>query len=440
MFHVLFTMNVVLFLQSSLQFFTLDRNVYRSDHCVCIRSDTTGMAFPLSPLSDNKLQWIDDIKKHLQETSLGRKIDDKVHSLRPLYVLGQYNEALEIYFPSSMDDPESENGKFPKQDPTKFTKDDAKKLAKNMPDVELALLEEQLTTKAWTDAHTHMQLQQILRAGIDQFMLTHPLLRHKYAQLQDGVSDPGDLYQGSRAVEYVVAISDYLECDLDHLTSEIGDIFRSLRETEHLSVATFIEAVRNVQRYISLFALADMASPDTIYTARLVHAVEFNQNYFITQALTVPSKPKTIAEVIRRLHKLPPVPTGSSPSFYAAVRTTVNQVAASVTALATGQSVPPSPAAPSAWPEGFVPKRKFDDAIRARDRIRQTAISLGISPEALRPKFDTPRAAGGRGRGGRHVGGARPDISLAAANTLNAPDGIFDNQVVAHVAETEDHV
>jgi len=110
--HVLFMINAVLFLLSSLHFFVLDSTVYRANPCVFVPSDISGMAFQLSPLSDKKLQWFDDVKKHLQETSLGRKIDDKVHSLRPLYTLGRFNAETEIYLPSSMDDPEK-GSKFP---------------------------------------------------------------------------------------------------------------------------------------------------------------------------------------------------------------------------------------------------------------------------------------------------------------------------------------
>ena len=84
-----------------------------------------------------------------------------------------------------------------------------------------------------------------------------------------------------------------------------------------------------------------------MYTAQLVSAVEFNTNHFIVKAVTTPDEAKSMALLVRRLAQLPPVNKGSSTGFFTAVKTTVNQAVASVTALATDSAPRPSPAAGS---------------------------------------------------------------------------------------------
>lgn len=388
---VIFVITVVLLLRHLLCGIVLDFTLPQFNHRVCIPDR---MSLQLSPLSDNPRQWIEDAKTHLREASAQtKKAGTEYVNYRALYALGQYNEDESLYFPSSMTDPAT-NQNYAQQDPTKFTKVDAKKLAKHLPDTEITLLELHLQTPAWTNAGTHLQLQTELRGAIDGISLNHPLIGPRYARLQDQVQDPGDFYQGSRAVANMYqAMSDYLEHEQLHLQRECGDLILALRATEPMSVDAFVTAVREVQRYIWLFNLAEVQNADSLYTLQLVAAVKYSQNLHIVKAVTSPNEPTNIEALVQRLRQLP-LNTATATGFSASVFTAVSKAVQSVASLATSGTVPPV-SAPISCPDGFVPKRKFDEIVRSRDRIRQTAISLGISPEALRkPPPEQPR--GGR--------------------------------------------
>ena len=88
---------------------------------------------------------------------------------------------------------------------------------------------------------------------------------------------------------------------------------------------------------------------------------------------------KSMALLVRRfkLAQLPPVNKGSSTGVFTAVKTTVNQAVASVTALATDSAPRPSPAAGShqagVYSENYVNNLKHKHQSE-RDRIKQVAV------------------------------------------------------------------
>jgi hypothetical protein len=114
-----------------------------------------------------------------------------------------------------------------------------------------------------------------------------------------------------------------------------------------------------------------------------------------------PTKNEGLVHCLRQLS----LNTASATGFSASVFTTISKALQSVASLATSGTVLPA-SAPISCPDGFVPKRKFDEIVRSHDRIRQTAISLGISPEALRkPPPEQPK-------GGRREVGASGSVAL----------------------------
>ncbi len=116
---VLFT-TVVLLLQAFLLYVVLAFSVQKLNRRLFL-PDT--MTLHLSSLSDNVLEWGENIHSHLNEASTStEKIAGEFFNYRSLYALGQYNEEVDIYYPSSMDDPGHQGQKFAKQEPDKFTK------------------------------------------------------------------------------------------------------------------------------------------------------------------------------------------------------------------------------------------------------------------------------------------------------------------------------
>ena len=334
-----------------------------------------------------------------------------------------------------MDDPGHQGQKFAKQEPDKFTKAEVQKLAKHVPDVELSLMELDFPTKLWQNPAIHLQMQTKLKSAVVAIAHKHPLIGPRFLLLQAQVKDPGDLYQGSRAVANMyAAMAQYLEVHKLQLNMACSQIILTLRDTEPLTVGDFVTAVRDVERYIVLFELAEIKGSDESFTADLIAAVKYNQNHLVVKAMTSPNEPKTIAELVKRLADLP-MQSGSATGFSASVFTAVSRAVQSVASLATGSSI--APVVPTSCPDGFVPKRKFEDMVRARDRIRQTALDHGVPAEALRKKPDPPTGRGrGRGTWPRRQGPARPDISLASADASRVEQ--YENQVVANFAGDPD--
>ncbi len=104
---------------------------------------------------------------------------------------------------------------------------------------------------------THLLMQTNLRVAVDKIAQHHLIIGYRYGTLQSHVTDPGDMYQGSRAVANMIgniymAMDEYLESQQSQLNADSLNIIMTLRQTEHLSVASFVEAVHSVQSYIKL--------------------------------------------------------------------------------------------------------------------------------------------------------------------------------------------
>ncbi len=61
-----------------------------------------------------------------------------------------------------------------------------------------------------------------------------------------------------------------LEREQSQLNADCLNIIMTLRQTEHLSVASFVDAVHSVQSYINLLQRTRQSDPDAMYTAQLV--------------------------------------------------------------------------------------------------------------------------------------------------------------------------
>ena len=152
-----------------------------------------------------------------------------------------------------MDDPDNPGQKYAKQDPKKFSPDVVNGIAPKFPAAELALFEEQIKTPAFQDGATHLLMQTNLRVAVDEIAQHHSIIGYRYGTLQSEVTDPGDMYQGSRAVANMIqAMDEHLEREQSQLNADCLNIIMALRQTEHLSVASFVEAVHSVQSYIKL--------------------------------------------------------------------------------------------------------------------------------------------------------------------------------------------
>ena len=300
----LFIITVVLLLQAILLYVVLDLSVQKLS-CRVFLSDT--ITLQLSSLSENVLEWGENIHSHLNDASTStEKIAGDFYNYRSLHSLGQHNEDVAIYFPSSMDDPDNAGTKFAKQEPDKFAKADVQKLAKNVPDVELSLMELDFPTKLWTNPAIHLQMQTKLKSAVVAIAHKHPLIGPRFLLLQAQVKDPGDLYQGSRAVANMfAAMAQYLEEQKLQPTVACSQLILTLRDTEPLTIGDFVASVRDVERYIQLFELAEIKGSDAMFTADLVAAVKNKQNHLVVKAMTSPSEPKTIADLVKRLADLP---------------------------------------------------------------------------------------------------------------------------------------
>jgi hypothetical protein len=204
--------------------------------------------FQLSPLPETLLEWPDTITKHLQQSSTQHHKVAKEHlNYRSLYGLGCFSEKT-LFLPESMDDPDNPGQKNAKQDPKKFSPDVVNGIAPKFPAAELALFEEQIKTPAFQDGATHLLMQTNLRVAIDEIAQHHSIIGYRYGTLQSEVTDPGDMYQGSRAVANMIqAMDEHLEREQSQLNADCLNIIMALRQTEQLSVASFVEAVHSVQ-------------------------------------------------------------------------------------------------------------------------------------------------------------------------------------------------
>ena len=90
-------------------------------------------------------------------------------------------------------------------------------------------------------------------------------------------------------------MDEHLEHEQSQLNADCLNIIMTLRQTEQLSVASFVEAVHSVQRYIKFLQRTRQSDPDAMYTAQLVSAVKFNTNHFIVKAVAMPDEPKSMA-------------------------------------------------------------------------------------------------------------------------------------------------
>ncbi len=77
--------------------------------------------------------------------------------------------------------------------------------------------------------------------AVDEIAQHHSIIGYRYGTLQSEVMDPGDMHQGSRAVDKMFeAMDEHLEREQSQLNADCLNIIITLRQTEQLSVVSFV--------------------------------------------------------------------------------------------------------------------------------------------------------------------------------------------------------
>ncbi len=96
-------------------------------------------------------------------------------------------------------------------------------------------------------------MQTNLRVAFDEIAQHHSIIGFLYGTIQNKITDPGDMYQNSRAVANMIqAMDEHLKSEKSQRNADCLNIIMALRQTEHLSVASPVEAVHSAQSYIKL--------------------------------------------------------------------------------------------------------------------------------------------------------------------------------------------
>ena len=260
----------------------------------------SGLAIPPLPRKAIEVEkFVRDLVRWGQDTYLSYNEKTK-YSLRSLVVLGT-ESTDHLFFPETMTDPGTRQ-KYPPQNPALFNEQVLRKLNKDFPAAEIALLKSDFDTPMFSNAQVHYYLQSQLRKAVESAVMHDPMYGHKYQQLARVVTDPHDMYQGSRAVaNLITALQDYVLRQQLALDTECNAIIQGLGS---VTTTGFHQAVELIEQFTETLRFAGLRDQEEPRVHQIVKAVQHHANHLIAAVVREP-RPTSFDTLRERMVDLP---------------------------------------------------------------------------------------------------------------------------------------